>query len=118
MKLEVTNVAITMASFPGKIKAFANVTFGEVLVIDGFKIIQGDQNLWVGNPSRKDNKSGKFFNTVYFVGATQEEPNSPGNKFRDYVSAAVLKAYHQEAGGEDAGFDQTQGEVGGDGLPF
>jgi len=117
MKLEITDISITLATFPGKIKAFANIELGEVLTIDGFKVIQGDEGFWVGNPSRKDQKTGKFFNTVYFVGATKEEPNSPGSKFRNYVSAKILEAYKAKAGGDDPGFDQTPIDDSDD-VPF
>ena len=48
----------------GKIKAFFDVKTEEGFVIKGFKLVQGINGLFVGNPSQKGNDN-EYYDTIY-----------------------------------------------------
>lgn len=72
----------------GNLLGFANVTVGDSLRIDDFKVLQGEKGLFVGMPSKAQNKDGKttYYDTVRPV--TKE--------FRAALNEAVVEAYHAE----------------------
>ncbi len=49
----------------GALKGFADVEFEGVLTIKGFKIMDGKDGLWVGNPSQENKKDGKYYDTIF-----------------------------------------------------
>jgi len=49
----------------GKLRAFVDVLVNDEIIIKGFKVIDGEQGLFVGNPSEKG-KDNKYFDTVFF----------------------------------------------------
>lgn len=78
--MKITNVR----AFPadnGNIKAYVSVTFDDMLVVDGFKIISGRKGLFVGCPSRK---AGDEYKDIAFP-ITKE--------FRQELFDAVLAEY-------------------------
>ena len=48
----------------GRLKAFADVSFGGSFVIKGLRVVQGEKGLFVGMPCEQG-KDGKWYNTVY-----------------------------------------------------
>lgn len=50
--MEITEVNINIRS-EEKLKAFVNITFDDVFVVRGLKVIQGNSGLFVCMPSRK-----------------------------------------------------------------
>ena len=56
----------------GKIKAFFDVTTEEGFVIKGFKLVQGINGLFVGNPSQKGSDD-EYYDTVYADKELKEE---------------------------------------------
>lgn len=79
--MKITNVR----AFPadnGNIKAYVSVTFDDMLVVDGFKVISGRNGLFVGCPARK---AGEEFKDIAFP-ITKE--------FREELFSAVLAEYN------------------------
>ena len=56
----------------GKIKAFFDVKTEEGFVIKGFKLVQGINGLFVGNPSQKGNDN-EYYDTIYAEKELKEE---------------------------------------------
>jgi len=52
--MEITEVHISLKD-EDKLKAFANITFDDVFVVRGLKVINGSNGLFVCMPSRKMN---------------------------------------------------------------
>ena len=68
----------------GKIKAFFDLRTEEGFVIKGFKLVQGINGLFVGNPSQKG-KDDEYFDTIY---AERE--------LKDELSQMAINHYGQE----------------------
>ena len=68
----------------GKIKAFFDLRTEEGFVIKGFKLVQGINGLFVGNPSQKG-KDDEYFDTIY---AERE--------LKDELSQLAIDYYGQE----------------------
>lgn len=66
----------------GKIKAYCDLIFGELFLIRGFKIIEGDHGPFVSWPQRTS-AQGKRYNI--FVPATKE--------IEEYIKEVILDAY-------------------------
>lgn len=79
--ITISEVKITLLTQPSKVKAFASVTLNNELVLTGFKVIQGSNKLFVGNPSEKRNE--EYKDTVFPI--TKD--------FREYLNRTVLEAY-------------------------
>ena len=56
----------------GKIKAFFDVKTEEGFVIKGFKLVQGINGLFIGNPSQKGNDD-EYYDTIYAEKELKEE---------------------------------------------
>ena len=69
-----------------RLKATLSLTFGEVFVVKGVKIIDGRQGMFVAMPSRKTD--GGFEDICHPVTAA----------YREYVEDEVLRAYARETG--------------------
>ena len=85
MKLDVN---IRLIEPRGNLMGFANVTVNDSLRIDDFKVLQGENGLFVGMPSKAQTKDGKtnYYDTVRPV--TKE--------FRAMLNEAVVEAYQAE----------------------
>jgi len=85
---EVLNVKIDRMAKLGndsKVKAFCDLLFGELFLIKGFRVVEGEKGLFVGMPQQQS-KQGKWFNQ--FTPATKE--------VREYITEVILQAYKEE----------------------
>ena len=85
MLAEITDVKIYKLEGDGKQKAFAGITIDSEFAVHGLKVMDGDNGLWVGFPSRRD-ASGGFRDVFHPI--TKES--------REKIVAAVLDAYENE----------------------
>jgi len=82
--VEITEVRIILRD-EEKLRGFANVTFDDMFVIRGMKIIAGSKGFFVSMPSRKRPD-----------GTHQDIAHPVNNDARRMVEEAVLKAYESE----------------------
>ncbi len=82
---EITDVRIYRLDGSGKQKAFASITLDEEFAVHSIRVMEGDNGLWVGFPSRKD-ASGEFRDIFHPI--TKDS--------RDKIITAVLEAYSKE----------------------
>jgi stage V sporulation protein G len=69
--MRVTSVNVTLAN-QGKLRGYARIVLDDCLVIDGLKIIERDNGLFVSMPSRK-RQDGTFADTVHPTNAQTRE---------------------------------------------
>lgn len=81
--MKVTGVKISKLENGGKTKALTSVTFDEVFVVTGFKVIEGPNGIFVANPSVK--REEKYVDTAFAL--TKE--------FRAEIQEAVLAEYNK-----------------------
>lgn len=89
--MEITEIRVWVAREQrGKILANASVTFDGVLVVQGFRILQGDDGPWVGFPSRKNPEGSEraYSNTVF----------SLDKDFRETIQSKILERYNETGG--------------------
>ncbi len=67
-----------------KLKAFVNITFDDVFVVRGLKVIEGGQGLFVCMPSRKL-PDGTFKDIAHPI----------SNDFRNDIEAQILAVYRK-----------------------
>ena len=79
----------------GKIKAFFDVKTEEGFVIKGFKLVQGINGLFVGNPSQKGNDN-EYYDTIYADKELKEE-----------LSQIAIDHYGQEVMPSDEPFSES-----------
>ena len=79
----------------GKIKAFFDVKTEEGFVIKGFKLVQGINGLFVGNPSQKGNDN-EYYDTIYADKELKEE-----------LSQIAIDHYGQEVMPSDESFSDS-----------
>ena len=96
MSLEISQVVVNKIEVKPNIVGFAKVTFGGCFVIDGCKIINGSNGLFVGMPSRK-NKKEEYQDICFPI--TKE--------FRKELHAAILDEYSKEGGGSSSGSSKS-----------
>lgn len=65
-----------------KVKAFCDLSFGDLFLVKGFRIVEGEKGAFVGMPQQQS-KQGKWFDV--FTPATKE--------IRAYLTEVVLEAY-------------------------
>ena len=82
--MEITEIRITLRH-EEKLKAFANVTFDNALVVRGLKIISGNRGLFISMPSKK-RKDGTY----------QDIAHPINTQMRRKVEKAVLEAYERQ----------------------
>jgi len=70
----------------GKVKAFCDLIFGNLFLIRGFKVVNGEKGMFVGMPQQRSSQ-GRWFNI--FMPATEE--------IRQYINEVVLQAYEAQA---------------------
>ena len=84
---EVLNVRVdrlTRLENGGKLKAFCDLLFGDLFLVKGFRIVEGEKGTFIGMPQQQS-KQGKWFNM--FTPATKE--------ISEYLKEIVLDAYKE-----------------------
>ena len=81
--MEITEVNINLRD-EDKLKAFVNITFDDVFVIRGLKVIQGKSGLFVCMPSRKL-KDGSYKDIAHPI----------KNDFRQKLEEMILSRYQE-----------------------
>ena len=81
--MRITEVNINLRD-EEKLKAFVNITFDDVFVVRGLKVIEGGQGLFVCMPSRKL-PDGTFKDIAHPI----------NNDFRDVIEKKILEIYQQ-----------------------
>ncbi len=82
--MEITEVRVTLRD-EERLKGFANVTFDNVFVVRGMKIIKGNTGLFVAMPSRKRSN-----------GSYQDIAHPVTKEMREKLEEKVLEAYDVE----------------------
>lgn len=82
--MEITEVRVTLRD-EDRLKGFANVTFDNVFVIRGMKIIAGNNGYFVAMPSRKRPD-----------GTYQDIAHPVSTEMRQTIEDRVLEAFEQE----------------------
>ena len=90
----------------GKIKAFFDLRTEEGFVIKGFKLVQGINGLFVGNPSQKG-KDDEYFDTIY---AERE--------LKDELSQLAIDYYGQEVMPVNDAFSSSQPQINESASPM
>jgi stage V sporulation protein G len=82
--MEITEININIRE-EDKLKAFVNITFEDVFVVRGLKIIQGNSGLFVCMPSRK------------MTDGTYKDIAHPiSNDFRQKMETLILDEYERQ----------------------
>ncbi len=68
----------------GKIKAFCDLAFGDLFLVKGFRVVEGEKGTFLGMPQQMS-KQGRWFNV--FTPATKE--------ISEYLKEVVLDAYKE-----------------------
>ena len=91
--MEITEVNITLRD-EEKLKAFVNVTFDDVFVVRGLKVIKGANGYFISMPSRKM-PDGSFRDIAHPI----------TNEFRQFIEKVILDKYQKilAEGGEIVG---------------
>jgi stage V sporulation protein G len=109
--IPITDIKIFLQS-NGKLRAFAAVVLADSFKINGLKVIEGKNGIFVAMPSRKS-QDGTF----------QDIAHPINSHARAYLERRVLRAYWNEAGEEGAGprpllADDSAGIEGREGGEF
>ncbi len=89
--MEITEINISLRN-EEKLKAFVNVTFDDVFVVRGMKVIKGGSGYFISMPSRKMND-----------GSYRDIAHPIRNGFREYIEKEILVEYEnslKQEGGE------------------
>ena len=89
--MKITEINISLQN-EEKLKAFVNVTFEDVFVVRGMKIIKGSSGYFISMPSRQ-----------MADGSHRDIAHPIRDEYRQYVESEILAEYHKlvdEAGGE------------------
>jgi len=81
--MEITEINITLRD-EEKLKAFVNVTFDDIFVVRGMKVIKGGSGYFISMPSRKM-PDGTFRDIAHPI----------TNEFRQFIEERILEKYHQ-----------------------
>ena len=81
--MEITEININIRG-EEKLKAFVNITFDDVFVVRGLKVIQGNSGLFVCMPSRKMPD-----------GAYKDIAHPIRNEFRQQLEQMILDEYNR-----------------------
>ena len=82
--MEITEVRVQRVSLGNSLKAYANITFDDCFVLHNVRVIEGNNGLYIGMPSRKLS-NGEFRNIAHPITAD----------FRDKMTKAVLETYER-----------------------
>jgi len=69
-----------------KLKAFCDLLFGDLFLVRGFRVVEGEKGLFIGMPQQKGS-NGKWYNI--FTPATKE--------LAEYLKEVMLDAYKHNA---------------------
>ena len=81
--MKITEININLRD-EEKLKAFVNITFDDVFVIRGLKVIQGNKGLFVCMPSRK-----------LADGSYKDIAHPINNDFRKEIESLILEKYQK-----------------------
>lgn len=81
--MEITEINITLRD-EEKLRAFVNVTFDNVFVVRGMKVIKGSNGYFISMPSRKM-PDGSFRDIAHPI----------TNDFRQFIEKVILDKYHK-----------------------
>ncbi len=81
--MEITDVRIKKVESGNKTKALASITFDEVFVVHGLKVVEGLEEDFVVMPSRKSS-----------TGEYKDIAHPLVQSFRDEITKKVLEAYN------------------------
>jgi len=121
-----TKITLRKLNSPkGKVLAFVEIVFDELLVVKNMKIVKGSKGLFLAMPNKPSgHDDGKFFDEVFIDQSWVD--GTPGQDFKNKLQAAVLKKWEEE-GGQPAFEDQSSVAGGnqasnsgfaGDSVPF
>ena len=82
--MEITEVRVQRVSPGNSLKAYANITFDDCFVLHNVRVIEGNDGLYIGMPSRKLS-NGEFKNIAHPITA----------EFREKMTKAVLEVYEK-----------------------
>ena len=82
--MTVTETRVFKTKGDTSLKAFANVTFDQMFVIRGIKVIEGRNGKFIAFPDRKD-KKGEYKDICHPI----------NSECRKIIQDAVLKAYEE-----------------------
>jgi stage V sporulation protein G len=71
----------------GKVKAFADITINDALIIKGIRVVDGKEGLFVSMPSEKSNKDDKWYERVRCV----------NKEVKGLIQDTVLEAYQTQS---------------------
>jgi len=92
--MKITKVRLNPPTSSGKVKAYADITIDDCFVVNGLRVIDGRNGLFVAMPSRKRD-DGTYADIAHPITAD----------FRRELMDAVLEAYnHMEETAPDAPF--------------
>lgn len=83
---EITEVRIYKSRTEGAVKAYATISLDDEFVVKGIKVLEGENGLWVGMPSRRV-KDGSF----------QDLFHPASKEAREKIVKAVLEAYDKDS---------------------
>lgn len=81
----ISEVRIRKVEVEGKLRAFASVTFDNVFVVHGLKVIEGANGMFVSMPNRKTS-NGDFKDVAHPV----------SKEYKDILSEAVLAEFNKQ----------------------
>lgn len=82
--IKVTRVKVDKVEIENsRVKGYANITLNDSIAIKGIRIIQGDHEMFIAMPSRK-NSVGKFDDIVFPV----------NQEARDILTEAIINEYN------------------------
>lgn len=79
--MQITDVQVFNAKKDGAVKGFARVVLDNTLTLSGFRIVNGRNGLFIGNPGNFSN--GRQFDTV-----------TPDEDLKGKIDSAILAAYN------------------------
>lgn len=91
--MEITEINISLRN-EEKLKAFVNVTFDDMFVVRGMKVIKGAEGFFISMPSRKM-PDGTYRDIAHPI----------RNEFRQYIEKEIIQEYQkvlEQSGGEVA----------------
>jgi len=97
--LQVTNVKFNKYE-KGAMKAWASVTFNNVMTIEGFKVFGKDNRIWASVPS--DKKGDEYFDKIKFP------KDWYGRDANNPVLDAVVSAYQNQNNGASTSTSSNQ----------
>lgn len=85
--MEITRVSVYMAKGKEKLKAFVSVTLSDKFAVNGIRVVEGKDGLFVAMPNRKDKRTERYLDIAHPI----------NNDFRQELVGKVLAAYEAKA---------------------